>query len=120
MSFKFDIGGIKQLDKNVQQCLEMTGEALKTEVVIAQVIPFDEGDMQNSETFVDHSKSSLGLVSLVTTSPQARRLYFHPEYDFQTINNANAKGKWFEDWFPGGKESKFAQKAFSTFLKRRL
>lgn len=120
MGFKFNVAGIKHIDKEIQRALEMTGEALHTEVVTAQVMPFDEGDMQDVETFVNTSQSSIGLVSLVTTSPQARRLYFHPEYDFQTIHNPNARGEWLKDWLKGGKNEEFAQKAFSKFLKRRL
>lgn len=120
MGFKLNLSGVKQIDKGIRQALEMTGEALHAEVLSAQVMPFDEGDMQNKETFVDFSQSSKGLVRLITSSPQARRLYFHPEYDFQTIANPGAKGKWYEDWMKGGKDEEFAQKAFSAFLKRRL
>lgn len=120
MSFQFDLTGIKNLDESIQDCLEQTGEALHTEVINAQVIPFDIGTMQDDDTFVDDSQSSRGLIEIVTTSIQARRLYFHPEYDFQTINNPNAKGLWWEDWLPGGKNADFAQKAFSELLRRRL
>ncbi len=120
MSFKLNLKGIKQLDKGMQQCLEMTGEALLGNVISAQVIPFDEGDMQNKATFVDYSQSSKGLVEIVTNSPQARRLYFHPEYDFQTINNPNAKGEWYKDWLKGGSKFDFAQNTFSKFLRRKL
>lgn len=120
MSFKFNMPAIKKLDKDIQVCLEQTAEGLHTEVITAQVMPMDVGTMQDDETFVDYSQSSKGLVQIITTSPQARRLYFHPEYDFQTINNPNAKGKWWEDWLPGGTHEDFAQKAFSQLLKRRL
>ncbi|MEG0847726.1 MAG: hypothetical protein RSF92_11240 [Niameybacter sp.] len=120
MTFELNTHQIKLLDKSLQQCLEKTAESVHTEIISAQVMPFNEGDMQNSSTFVDYSDSNTGLVSIVTTSPQARRLYFHPEYDFQTINNPNAKGRWYDDWLSGGKEDKFAQKSFSKFLKERL
>lgn len=120
MSFKFNMGAIKQLDKNIQQALEKTAEELHGAVTTAQVMPFDEGALQNEDTFVDYSQSSRGIVSLITTSPQARRLYFHPEYDFQTINNPNAKGEWLEDWMKGGKQEDYVQKVFSQFLKEKL
>lgn len=113
-------GKIKKLDKATQRALEMTGEALLTEIREAQVMPMDTGTMQNESTFVDVTASKQGAISIVTTSPQARRLYFHPEYDFQTINNENAKGQWLEDWLPGGKNEKFVHKAFSTFLKKGI
>lgn len=120
MSFKINATAIAKIDRDLRECLEKTGEVLHTEVLTAQVMPFDEGDMQNKATFVDYSQSDKGFVQLVTTSPQARRLYFHPEYDFQTINNPNARGEWFEDWLPGGKHEDLAQKTFSAFLRRRL
>ena len=94
MAFTFYKAKIKEFDKDIQTALEQTGEALHTEVVNAEVMPFDVGTMQNDDTFVDYSNSRYGAVSLITTSPQARRLYYHPEYDFQTINNnfAGASG----------------------------
>lgn len=41
-----------------------------------KTMPFDTGDMQNNQTFVETSET--GAV-LITGSPQARRLYYHPE-----------------------------------------
>lgn len=120
MSFKFYSGKIKEFDKNIQTALEQTGEALHTEVVNAEVMPFDVGTMQNDDTFVDHSCSFKGFVSLITTSPQARRLYYHPEYNFQTINNSFAGGKWLESWMKGGQYENFVPDAFAELLKRRL
>ncbi|MEG2253744.1 MAG: hypothetical protein RSC33_00285 [Vagococcus sp.] len=118
--FKLNSSKLRKIDKSVQRALEQTAEALRTEVISAQVMPFDEGDMQNNNTFVDYGNSGKGKVSIVVTSPQARRLYFHPEYNFQTINNPNAKGGWFDDWLPKGPNQAFAQNAFFAFLKRRV
>ena len=98
--------------------LEQTGEALHTEVVQAQVFPFDTGNLQNESTFVDYSQSKDGKVTLVSNTPYARRLYYHPEYNFQTKENPNAKGMWYEDWMPGGKKAGFAPKAFKQLYKR--
>ena len=106
---------IKQLTQAQIQALEITAEALHTEVVQAQVIPFGEtkketykeygargqfaktgreykgkaktrtiyqgGTLQNESTFVDYSNSSKGTVTLVSSTPYARRLYYHPEYN---------------------------------------
>ncbi|MDH6367555.1 MULTISPECIES: hypothetical protein [unclassified Breznakia] len=111
---------LKQLDLDGQKALAMTGEELNTRVRNAQVMPFDTGSMQNEQTFVDDAKKANGQVTIITTSPQARRLYFHPEYDFQTINNPNAKGNWYEDWLPGGTKQKDAAKLFGQFYKRLI
>ena len=94
---------LAKLSKAAITALEKTGEALHTEVVQAQVMPRDTGTLQNEKTFVDCSKSEQGKVTLITEGPYARRLYYHPEYNFQTIENPNAKGRWLEDWLKGGK-----------------
>ena len=142
---------IRQLTQAQIQALEMTAEALHTEVVQAQVIPFGEtkketykeygvrgqfakngreykgktktrviyqgGTLQNESTFVDYSNSSKGTCTLVSSTPYARRLYYHPEYNFNTSENKNAKGKWYEEWIDGN-EKDFCQKTFKEFYKR--
>ena len=91
---KMNFPRIKQLTQAAVTALEMTGEALHTEVVQAQVFPFDTGNLQNESTFVDYSKAKDGKVTLISSTPYARRLYYHPEYNFQTKENPNAKGHW--------------------------
>lgn len=108
---------IRQLTEAQVQALEMTAEALHTEVVQAQVIPFDKGTLQNESTFVDYSNSSRGTVTLVSSTPYARRLYFHPEYNFKTSENFNAKGEWYDEWIEGEKKD-FCIKTFKEFYKR--
>ena len=119
---------IKQLDKASVRALEKTAESLHDEIVQAQVIPRMDGALQGEKFFVDTSKSSSGHVSLVHEGPYARRMYFHPEYNFHHEpweedgitheGNPNAKGKWFEDWLPGGKHENFAEQAFRKFYKK--
>ena len=96
----------------------MTAEALHTEVLQAQVMPFETGHLQDDATFVDYSESRQGKVTLVSSTPYARRLYYHPEYNFQTDENPNARGKWYEDWLPGGISQDFAKEAFRKFYKK--
>ena len=115
---KLNMPRIKQLTQAAVTALEQTGEALHTEVVRAQVFPFDTGNLQNESTFVYYSKSKDGKVTLVSSTPYARRLYYHPEYNFQTKENPNAKGMWYEDWMPGGPKADFAAKAFKAFYKK--
>lgn len=115
---KINFPRIRKLSQAAVTALEMTGEALHTEVVQAQVFPFDTGNLQNESTFVDYSKSGDGKVTLISSTPYARRLYYHPEYNFQTKENPNAKGKWYGDWEPGGNKADFAPKAFKQFYKK--
>lgn len=109
---------IAELNQAAITALGLTGEALKAEIIQAQVIPFDKGTLQGDAFFVDYTQESSGRVSLVHSTPYARRLYYHPEYNFQTLENPYAKGHWFEDWLPGGKDEEFTKKAFKEFYKK--
>lgn len=113
-----DLPKIRQLTDAQITALEQTAEALHTEVVQAQVMPRDTGALQNESTFLDRSESSHGKVSIVSSAPYARRLYFHPEYHFSKVANPNAKGTWYADWLPGGKEFDFAVKTFKELYRR--
>ena len=115
---KMNFPRIKQLTQAAVTALEMTAEALHTEVVQAQVMPFETGNLQNESTFVDYSESKQGKVTLVVNTPYARRLYFHPEYHFQTDENPFAGGEWYEPWLPGGVSQDFARNAFKRFYKK--
>lgn len=115
---KLNFPKIKQLTQAQVKALEQTAEALHTEVVQAQVIPFDTGNLQNESTFVDYSESSSGKVSIISSTPYARRLYFHPEYHFSKDENPNAKGKWYDDWLPGGKNQDFAINVYKEIYRR--
>lgn len=109
---------IKQLNQAAITALEQTAEALHTEVVQAQVVPRDTGALQNESTFVDTSKSNQGKVSIVSSTPYARRLYYHPEYNFNHYENIAAGGKWFDPWLPGGTKEDFCKKAFKKRFRR--
>ena len=115
---QLDFGKIHMLTRATEVALEQTAEALRTEVQQAQVMPFDTGALQNDFTFVDDSEISQGIAVLVSSTPYARRLYFHPEYDFQTAENSNAKGEWYKDWLPGGIYENYASETFKRFYKK--
>lgn len=118
VKIKLDATAIRKLQDATVKAAEMTMESLYSDVVAAQVMPFDLGDMQNNQTFTVVEEKADGFITrLVTGSPQARRLYYHPEYDFQTVNNPNAKGLWLEDWIDGDK-SDFVQQTFKDIYKK--
>lgn len=113
-----DFARIRRLTQAQVTALEQTAEALHTDVVQAQVFPRDTGALQNESTFVDDTDSRSGRVVIVSSTPYARRLYFHPEYHFQTAENPNARGKWYEDWLPGGSKEDFCKKVFMQLYRR--
>ena len=63
---------VKLLTHAQIRALEMTAEHLKTEVMMAQVVPRDTGALQMS-AFVDRTNSQSGTVDLVYSTPYARR-----------------------------------------------
>lgn len=111
---------INRLERAQITALERTAEALHAEVTQAQVFPRDTGHLQDESTFIDYSQSNQGKATIVSSTPYARRLYFHPEYDFQKTANPHAKGRWYEDWLPGGRDAEFCANAFKQFYRRLI
>lgn len=99
---------LRSLDQSKATALVQTAEALKTGVQQAAVMPRDVGTLQNNATTVNGANAANGKVSIVSSTPYARRLYFHPEYNFDRSKNSNAGGKWYDDWLDG----QFATEAF--------
>lgn len=113
-----NFGLLKQLDRNSQKALEMTTDALLTEVKNAEVMPFETGNLQNESTFVDYSNSANGVTSIVSTTPYTRRLYFHPEYNFNRDEHIAAGAEWFIPWQKGGTRQNFCSETFATIYRR--
>lgn len=108
---------LNEITRDAQIALEQTAEALHTEVKNAQVVPRKDGTLQGESFFVDYSNSKNGEVALVHNEPYARRMYFHPEYNFQTTENPNAQGEWFKDWLEGGEKADFVPKTYAQIYK---
>lgn len=111
---------IAGLEDAVKRSARTAMDVLHQDVVSSAVMPFDTGDMQNNATSVDTLEDGGKLkISLTTNAPQARRLYYHPEYNFQTVNNANARGEWLEEYITGAKAD-FLQEAFAQLMRKEL
>lgn len=108
---------LRELTRQQYISLAQTADALLTDIRDEQLMPFNTGNLQNDSTFVDDSQREQGRVSIVSSTPYARRLYFHPEYNYRTTNNSNAGGKWFEPYISGNK-SNFAKDTFVRLFQR--
>jgi hypothetical protein len=118
VNIELDAVAIAKLEAAILPAAQKTIDALKTDVVAAQVMPFDMGDMQNNQTFTVTENDEDGVTArLVTGSPQSRRLYYHPEYNFQKVNNPNAGGEWLEPWLNGDKKD-FMKDTFTENYKK--
>lgn len=111
-----DYRALQQIADKMQQSLIKTADAVKTDVMKSQTMPFDSGAMQNRSTFVDDSDADKGDVRIVSDTPYARRLYFHPEFKFSKTANPNAGGQWFEPYINGEKKEQ-VKAAFERFAQ---
>lgn len=119
-NFKWDKAGLKHIDTCIQKALELTGDVLQDDVREEQVVPRAVGTLQGEAFTVNKSKSKQGVVSLVFNTPYARRLYYHPEYNFRKDKNPNAQGMWMKHWMRGGKYQNRASNVMSEILRRKI
>ena len=110
---ELNVSVLNALDNAQYEALAQTADATLTELRDRQVMPFDTGNLQNDSTEVDASQKT--TVSIVSSTPYARRLYFHPEYNYRRGNNASAGGKWFESFL----NDDFITSAFAQLLKQK-
>lgn len=104
---------IKKIQDAAVKALPLTMEAMKTEVNNMQVVPKETGNLEESAT--TGAEGNKGYISYNT--PYARRLYYHPEYNFRQDKNPNAQGRWMDSFIYGPKKDWLA-KAYGEFLKR--
>lgn len=122
---------VKEINSKAIIALEKTSEAVLSDVVKTQVLPYGETkkDSENNVVYtggtleksihLDTSDSAKGKVSIGVNTPYARRLYFHPEFNFYKGENANAQGRWFDTYIKGSKKA-YAKKAYEKLLKAEM
>lgn len=115
IQIKLDRQAIRQIENAVRESAVETMEKLHKDLKESETMPFDSGDMQNNQTFIETNENG---ISLITGSPQARRLYYHPEYHFQQGHNDNAGAKWLEPYISGDKKD-FVRTEFTKIFKEK-
>lgn len=109
---KLNESNIQKLEEAKIQALKQLIPLLSTEVESAQVVPFAEGTLKDSVSYgVENMK---GYISWNT--PYARRLYFHPEFNFRQDMHVNACGLWMDYWVKGDGKN-WVKSAYSKLLK---
>ena len=118
---KLNLSALDGLRREAVDAALETVSALRGEVITAQVMPFDNGDMQNKHMSVEQRIEDDDIhTALLTDTPYARKMYHHPEYKFQTVNNPNAQGLWLSPWLPGGANESFLLDTYHLKLRARL
>lgn len=119
VKIKLNYKNIAIIKAKANETLVETADAVKSNLIQSKTMPFDSGALQNRSTFIDDSKKNKGRVSIVSDTPYARRLFFHPEYNFQKDKNSKAGGMWFDPYINGNKKN-YAQKVFTSLMKGKL
>lgn len=112
-----DVGEVDKLTQKMKDALVKTMGELQDRIREEQVIPRDSGALQGEKFFIDDSMRDRGIVKLVNEGPYARRLYYHPEYNFRQDKNKYAQGMWFTLWEKGGYYEKEPQEIFEKIMK---
>ena len=115
--FKPNEAFLKMLEKAETKALELAIDQLKSDLILSQTVPFDTGTLQNVLTFI-RTKDKQG--DIISQGPYARRLYFHPEYNFRRDKNPNAGGRWLDPYLKGGAKQNLFREYYRTFLKKEL
>ena len=115
VTVKLNTTNINTLIQSQKQAAELTIEAVLSDIKTSAVVPKQSGELERSG-FVDTSQISKLITSIIFDTPYARRLYWHPEYNFRTDKNANAQGKWMQAYIDGDKVD-FVKNTYVKFLK---
>jgi len=115
VNIKLNTTKINRLIEAHKKALEMTTEAVLSDIKTNAVVPKDTGELERSG-FVDLQDIKNAVARIVFDTPYARRLYWHPEYNFRQDKNLNAQGKWMEVYLSGDKQQ-FIKNTYSNFFK---
>lgn len=117
-----DLNALDMIQREAAASALETVAALRGEIITGLVVPFDTGKLQESMGAIDQFQDGgeLHTTFCIGDTAYARRLYFHPEYNFQTVNNPNAQGEWAQPWLPGGDLEGFVPDIYQRRLEERL
>ncbi len=115
---ELNMRNIQNIEDYITGGLIEAAETVHEDVKKSQTMPFESGVLQNDSTSIDESKVNRGEVSIISDTPYTRRLYFHPEYNFNREHNPDAGGEWFEPYITGAKKD-MAQLRFEMYISKR-
>ena len=106
---------IRKLQEIAQKAFELTVEAVLSDIRMSQTVPKNTGELERSG-FVDIDVKKK-VAKIIFDEPYARRLYWHPEYDFRQDKNQYAGGLWMQTYIDGEKRH-FVKETYGKFLKQ--
>lgn len=107
---------ISKIADNQEKAMKIMLDAVKTDVSQRQVVPFRDGLLKDSVSTGTMVQNDYTLGWIGWDTPYARRLYFHPEYNFRQDKHANAMGLWMT-YYQYGPGYDWIRKSYATALK---
>ena len=106
---------IRRLQEASQKAFELTVKAVLSDIQMSQTVPKNTGELERSG-FIESDVESM-VSHIVFDTPYARRLYWHPEYNFRQDKNQYAGGLWMQPYIDGDKKN-FVKDTYGMFLKQ--
>lgn len=115
---RIDPQQMKKVREAGERALTETAKIIADDIALQQVVPKDTGMLQSS---VSINKISPTKQVISYNTPYARRLYFHPEYNFRRDKNQFAMGRWMDSYFdPGSEDYNFVVDTFKNEFEKEL
>lgn len=114
VEIKLDEAALARLDGAAKAAALETVEAVKTDLVSSQTMPFDTGAMQGSLHTEQFDAADESHTVLQTDGPAGPAAVFSSEYNFQRGKNPNAGAAWYGPYEAGGAKERFTP----TLLRR--
>lgn len=113
-----DREAMTRLERAYKRALDLTAEAILSDIKARAVIPKDTGELERSG-FIDISFLDVGnIISIIFDTPYARRWYFNLDHaTFQKTKNANASDHWM-DYYLDGEGKQWIIDTYAKFLKQ--
>lgn len=119
-TFEMNDEWLARFEKAALAALDKTAEALKSDLVLSGTMPKDTGALEGPATTVNRKWLPDGLILLASSTPYARKLFWHPEYNFRQDKNPKAGGRWFDVYLKGYARERFIPDTFEVFLEKEL
>lgn len=106
---------IKKLKEVSQKAFGLTVEAVLSDVRTYQTVPKDTGELERSGFPEIEAKNMVARI--IFDTPYAKKMYWHPEYNFCKDKNQLAGGLWMQTYIDGPKKD-FVKNTYKEFLRQ--
>lgn len=106
-------GRIRRIVDASEKAFGLTVQAVLSDIQQSQTMPKNTSELERG----GFSEIENMVAKIIFDTPYARRLYWHPEYNFRTDKNQFAGGQWMQPYIDGHKKN-FAKETYSKFLKQ--